>query len=151
MICPKCGAQNMDGVSFCGSCGASMASNVPFTPYVPQPNVYQPHVPLIAPKNWMTEAILVTVITFLCCCSPISLVLGIIAIIKANSVNDLFSRGIYDEANSNAEMAKKLTMWAGIVAAVYVVLFTVFYWLFLDAIINEAGGLEDLLNSMKEG
>ena len=32
MTCPKCGAQNMNGVTFCGSCGAQMAFSAPPPP-----------------------------------------------------------------------------------------------------------------------
>ena len=135
MNCPKCGAQNMDGVTFCGNCGARMESHISQAPETPQQNSpnndgavnqqplqqsqqqpyqQQPQQPyggqpggytytnpsggpsnggMVAPKNYMTESIIVTVISFLCCCSPISVVLGIIAIVKANNVNTEFERG----------------------------------------------------------
>lgn len=171
MICPKCGAQNMDGVTFCGSCGAQLASfTPPVTPeesqqsvnysqqqpsYGSQPNVDAFTTPLggpangglVPPKNYMTESILVTVISLLCCCSPISIVLGIIAIIKANNVNAEFSKGNIFEANSNADSAKKLALWAAIVAVITVILFYIAYFVFFAAIIKEAGGLEDFFRT----
>jgi len=160
MICPKCGSQNMDGVTFCGSCGAQLASYVPFQEapkqnysqqqFNQQPPVYGSYgsPSALPPKNWMTEAIIVTIVSFLCCCSPISWILGIIAIVKANSVNSEFARGNINEANSNAESAKKLTMWAAIIAVVFVILFYILYFAVFATMINQAGGLQELLNSM---
>jgi len=173
MICPKCGAQNMDGVTFCGSCGAQIQSYTPNTTVEPQQNVYnqvQQQPPsygnqtntgsyvtppvnpvnhgLIPPKNYMTEAIIVTLVTFLCCCSLISLILGIIAIIKANSVNDAFARGNYVQANSNADAAKKLTLWAAIIAIAFAVITTIVYFVIIGAGISELGGLEEILKNL---
>jgi len=176
MICPKCGAQNMDGVTFCGNCGGQLLSYSPITPEEPQQNEnysqqqpplygnsaegnsnYRSSVnpsgsssdsPTFPPKNYMTESIIVTVVTFLCCCSPISIILGIIAIVKANSVNSEFARGNYEGANSNANSAKKLTIWAAIVAVITVVLVLIFYVLIFASKISEMGGWQELLDSM---
>jgi Interferon-induced transmembrane protein. len=187
MICSKCGAQNIDGVTFCGSCGATMKSPVPPPmPETPQQNPWneggsnqqpppygqqqqpppygqqqqsygqqqpyntgQSQIPynggMVMPKDYMTESIVVTVITLLCCCSPISVILGIIAIIKANSVKTEFERGDMNAAISNSESAKKLTMWAVIIAVIYIVLGFILYFAFLGAIIAEAGGLDSFL------
>ena len=168
MNCTKCGAQNMDGVTFCGSCGAQIPQQ---TQGIPQQNIrsegagyyQQPygtgqqatsnstHVGnpinggMVPPKNYMVESIVVTVLSCLCCCSPISIVLGIIAIVKANSVNAEFERGNINEAFSNADTAKKLTIWAAIVAVVYVIIAAIAYVLFLSAIINEVGGLDSFM------
>ena len=152
MICPKCGAQNMDGVTFCGSCGAQLTSFTPPAPVVSQPadnyNQQQPYQQpqqpqpqqpyygsqmnvgvtggaLTPPKNYMTEAIIVTVVSFLCCSSLISLILGIIAIVKANNVNTEFAKGNFTEANRNAVAAKKLTIWAAVVAVLFVILIVI--------------------------
>ena len=159
MICSKCGTQNMDGVTFCGSCGALLASPVPSTP--PQQNSYdnqsqyqQPPLygtggyGMIPPKNYQTEAILVTVLSFICCCSPISVILGIIAIVKANNVKAAFSRGDYAEADNNAKSAKMLTIWAAVIAVAFYIICMIAYFLFFAAAINELGGWQELLNSM---
>ena len=186
MICSKCGAQNIDGVTFCGSCGATMKSPVPPPPptQTPQHNFqsegsYQQPPPygqqqtyntgqansgygsssyasplggpsnggMVMPKDYMVESIVVTVITFICCCSPISIVLGIIAIIKANNVKTEFERGNINEAISNSESAKKLTIWAGIIAVIFVIIGTVLYFSVVAAIISEAGGMDAFINS----
>ena len=181
MICPKCGAQNMDGVSFCGSCGAQMLSYTPITPEQPQQNAnysqqpqqqFQQQPPqyqqpqqspsysagsvgnsnydAFPPKNYQTEAIVVTIISFLCCCgSLISVILGIIAIVKANNVNTEFARGNYLAAKSNADAAKKLTIWAAIVSVVYVIIMLLVYVFIFSAAIAELGGWQEFVDSLK--
>lgn len=54
------------------------------------------------PKNWFTEAILVTLL-----CSPI---FGVIAIIYANKVEQRYYAGDYDGAVSSAKSAKMWTL-----------------------------------------
>jgi hypothetical protein len=165
MICPKCGAQNMDGVTFCGSCGAQMLSHIPPSTEAPQQNPTMPDYrqqlyfhqspPLqppysggmVPPKNYMTEAIIVTAISFLCCCSPISIILGIIAMVKAGNVNTEFARGNISEANSNADVAKKLTIWAAVVAVAFSIITWIVYSLFLATIFQQAGGWEEFIKS----
>jgi hypothetical protein len=179
----------MDGVTFCGSCGAQMEFPISQTPETPQQNFpddgvttqqpsqqqsYQqqaqpPDQPygggqpggynttpsggpssggMVPPKNYMTESIVVTVISFLCCCSPISVILGIIAIIKANNVNSEFERRNINEAISNADSAKKLTIWAAVIAVAFYIIIMIFYFVFWAAMINESGGFENFWDSM---
>jgi hypothetical protein len=83
---------------------------------------------MVPPKNYLTEAIIVTIVSFLCCCSPVSIILGIIAIVKANSVNSEFASGNMNEAIRNATAAKNLTLWAAILAVVfYIVWFIIVF------------------------
>ena len=94
----------------------------------------------------MTEAIIVTVVSFFCCCSsPISIILGIIAMVKASSASTEFARGNIFEANNNADAAKKLTMWAAIVSVVFVIIVWAAYFLFAASLIKNAGGIEEFL------
>ena len=58
--------------------------------------------PTTPPKNWMVEAVLVT----LCCCQP----LGIVALIKSNDVNVKYKQGDYAGAEKAAADAKKFVM-----------------------------------------
>jgi len=184
MICPKCGAQNMDGVTFCGSCGAQLLYTPP--PVEPQQNVsygqqqqyqqpqYQQQPPpygsgsagssnynaivtpsgnpsnsnAFPPKNYLTESVIVTILFIICCCSPISVILGIIAIIKANNVNQEFNKGNYAAAVSNSESAKKLSIWAVIVGIAFYVIVFILYVAFFAAIISEMGGWQELINSL---
>ena len=187
MICPKCSAQNMDGVTFCGSCGAQMASfTPPSTPVEPQqavnysqPQSYQQpqnqqqqpsygspaagnvnpnqftsplggtsNGGLVQPKNYLTEAIIVTVVSVLCCSSIISLILGIFAIIKANNVNTEFARGNIIEANKNADAAKKLTIWAAVIAVIMFILLIVLFFVILGAGFAGLGGFDEILKNL---
>lgn len=160
MICSKCGAQNMDGVTFCGSCGTRMEtpSQTQENPQAPssvggqQPVRTQPmsSAPLnggmVMPKDYMIESIIVTIISFLCCCSPVSVILGIIAIIKANNVKTEFECGNLSEAITHSESAKKLTIWAVIVAVVWYIISTIISFVFLMPIYKES--LDQMLNNM---
>ena len=170
MNCSKCGAQNIDGVTFCGNCGAKMES---IPPQIPEPtqnqqqsydarqmgsgsgnesNAYTaPAGPsnggMVPPKNYMVEAVIVTIVSFVCCCcSPISIILGIIAIVKANSVNSEYERGNISEAFSSADTAKKLTIWAAIISVIFALIIMVLYFIFFAAVVAEAGGWDALIN-----
>ncbi|MDR1121584.1 MAG: CD225/dispanin family protein [Dysgonamonadaceae bacterium] len=167
MNCPKCGMQNMDGITFCGNCGAQMTYQAPpqssqaspYQNYYGTPNSQQSSQPyqqsyaspeggmysggMIPPKNYMTESIIVTIVSFLCCCSPISIILGIIAIVKANNVNPEFERGNVNEAISEADTAKKLTIWAAVIAVAFSIIITIIYFAFMAAVIQDAGGFEN--------
>jgi hypothetical protein len=165
----------MDGVSFCGNCGAQMeqgstqASEAsresrqqqsyqqPKQPYGGQSGggytyTEPPGGPInggmVPPKNYMTESIVVTVISFLCCYSPISIVLGIIAIIKANNVNVEFERRNMSEALNNADSAKKLTLWAVIISVIFYIIYAIIICTFLAEAIKESGGLDNLFQDM---
>ena len=186
MNCPKCGAQNIDGVTFCGNCGAVMKPSPPLTtaapqqsppelvsgqsqeqPYNQQPPYsqtppYDPapgYVPaggaysmpmggpitggMVLPKNYMTESIVVTIITTLCCCSFISLILGIIAIINANNVDSEFQRGNFDRAIRNSNTAKNLALWAAIIAILLSIIKTI---LVVFYSIHKSEVFENMLN-----
>jgi hypothetical protein len=163
MNCPKCGTQNRDGVSFCGSCGAQIAYQAPpQSSQAPPPNYYgdppynqQPSQPFnapfnrgpyggsaIPPKDYLTESIIVTIISFLCCCSPVSIILGIIAIVKANNVKSEFERGNVNEAVDNADTAKKLTMWAAILSVVFYIVYMILYFAFFAVALRESGAFD---------
>ena len=74
---------------------------------MPYGQQYVPNV--LPPKNWMTESIIFTVLSVLCCCNPFALITGIIAIVNAGKVNGLFQRG---DALGAQEGAKQAKMWA---------------------------------------
>lgn len=62
----------------------------------------------IMPKTWLTESVLVTVLSCLCCCNVIGLITGIVSIVKANGVKTKFMAGDINGANANSSSAK---MW----------------------------------------
>jgi hypothetical protein len=152
MICSKCGANNIEGQTFCGSCGSPLESGISI-PAEPQDNYQKaektynadvtnayttpPGGPsnggMVKPKSYLTESIIVTVISAFCCCmmNPISLVLGIIGIVKANKVDSSFNTGNASEAIQNAEAAKKLVLWAVIIGVAGAILYAILnFWLF---------------------
>jgi uncharacterized membrane protein YbaN (DUF454 family) len=92
--------------------------------------------PPMKPKNWMTEAILVTVIPFCCLCSLLSL-LGIVAIVYANKVNTLYLTGRYGEAERASKDAK---MWVLIALAIAVawLIYMVISFIISGDVIREA-------------
>lgn len=84
----------------------------------------------IPPQNNMALAIVATVLAVVCCGiqSIVSLTLGIIAIVKANSVNQLFMSGRELEAMKAANSAKTLSI---ISICVTVVMFIIAFILML--------------------
>ena len=77
---------------------------------------------MMKPDNNMALAIFTTI----CCCLP----LGIVAIVKANSVNTLYLMKQYDAANQAAQEAKK---WS-IIGIVLSVVGSLIYFLFFGGL-----------------
>lgn len=86
--------------------------NQPYAPpqYGPETQRQQ-----VMPKTWLTESILVTVLSFLCLCNIIAAIPGIIAIFKANSVKTKFMQGDIQGANAASASAKKWMIIAAVV------------------------------------
>ena len=76
------------------------------------------------PDNHLVWAILSTVM----CCVP----LGIVAIIKASKVNDLWYQGRYEEAIKHAEDAKKWSIYSAV--SILAIFFLSFFFYFVVAI-----------------
>lgn len=78
--------------------------------------------PLTPPKNWLVEAILVTIF----CCQ----ILGIVAIVFAAQVNSKFASGDYAGAESASRDAAKWTKIAFLVGIAWVILcmLWIFFW-----------------------
>jgi hypothetical protein len=167
MFCSKCGAKNLEGVTFCGSCG-SLLENSTSTFVEPQDNYQKEEKSyrvddtgtftaapvggpsnggMVKPKSYQTEAIIVTVVSMICCGSIPSLIIGIIAIVKASKVDADFFSGNVHEAIQNSESAKKLTIWAAVIAVVWAIVISVLYFLVIAAAVSGAGGLEQLLEN----
>ena len=58
------------------------------------------------PNNWMVPSVIATVVGTLCCCNIISLITGIIAMVKAGKVNTLYAAGDHEGANVASNSAK---------------------------------------------
>lgn len=88
-------------------------------PYGQQPYGAQQYAPQgFPPKNWMTESIIFTVLSVICCCNPIALITGIIAIVNAGKVNPQHQMGNTIGATESAKTAK---MWALITLGILIV------------------------------
>ena len=59
------------------------------------------------PKNWLTESIIVTVLSALCCCNPVGILTGIYSIIKAYSSKNKYMRGDVTGSATDGNTAKK--------------------------------------------
>ena len=128
MFCQKCGIENSEDATYCVSCGeqlkkVSVNSNEPMVNLEKKNdifentnqgelkntnNVQQVRSPLV----W---SILVTVFgAFTCCClNPVSLVVGIIAILFSTKVDDKQRRGDFEGAKRDAKVATILN-WVGL-------------------------------------
>ena len=60
----------------------------------------------IMPKSWMAESVIITLISLLCCCNPISLITGIVAIVMASQVKGNFNRGDMADAERLSKNAR---------------------------------------------
>ena len=69
------------------------------------------------PDNNLVWAILCTIL----CCLP----LGIVAIVKATSVEKLWYQGRYAEAQKSSEDAKKYSIWGAALAVIGFVLYLI--------------------------
>jgi len=94
-------------------------------PYSSGPTTNQPYAQpqyqqtnQLMPKTWLTEAVILTVLSASCCCNPVALVTSIVAIFKANSVKSKFMRGDTMGANTTSKSAK---MWVLISIAIIVI------------------------------
>ena len=87
-------------------------------PYASNTNLNKPY----PPKTWMLEAILVT----LFCCLPF----GIVGIVFASKVNNLYAMGDYDGAKRASDNAKTWTLiafFAGILIWLSYIIITIFF------------------------
>ena len=91
--------------------------NQPYAPPQYGPSTNQP-TNQIMPKTWLTESILVTAASLLCCFNIVGLITGVLAIIKANGVKSKYMKGDVTGANNDSASAKK---WVLITVAVGVI------------------------------
>ena len=104
VFCSRCGAEYIDGSSYCSQCGSDLrpgqqpGSGSPTSTPVPS------HVP-----NYLAQAILVTIF----CCIPF----GIVAIAYAAQVNGKLETGDYAGALRTSNSAKTwcwVSLWVGL-------------------------------------
>jgi len=93
-------------------------TNQPYAQPQYGPNTNQPNQRQVMPKTWLTESIIVTVLSALCCCNPVGLLTGIFSIFKANSSKSKYTRGDATGSATDAASAKKwmiITIIIGVV------------------------------------
>ena len=113
-------------------------TNQPYAPPQYGPSNNQPQ--NMMPKTWLTESILATVASLLCCFNWVGLATGVFAIFNAFNVKSKYLKGDTTGANKNSSTAK-LFMLITIVVGVAWFVFQVF------RILNNP----DLLQQIQEG
>ena len=81
----------------------------------PPPPDASTDLPVVPPKSWLVESILVTCL----CCLP----LGVIGIVYAAKVDSAFASGRYDDALRHAHTAKTWTLWGFFVGFAFILLY----------------------------
>ena len=92
-------------------------TNQPYAPPQYGPSTNTPTNQMM-PKTWLTESILATAASLLCCFNIVGLITGVLAIFKANSVKSKFMKGDTTGANQDSASAKKwmlITIVVGVV------------------------------------
>ena len=92
-------------------------TNQPYAPPQYGPSTNTP-TNQVMPKTWLTESILATAASLLCCFNIVGIATGVLAIFKANGVKSKFMKGDTAGANQDSASAKK---WLLITVAVGVV------------------------------
>ena len=141
MFCPNCGANNPDTATVCAQCNQSIPqfsstpqpAPPPQPPAVATPGMVAPAVgqPQSQIPNYLTQSIIMTVVSVLCC-SLFSLPFSIIALINSNQVNSKAAMNDIAGAMAASKNAKLFNWIAfGIVMAnlllsiVYIILIAV--------------------------
>ena len=78
------------------------------SPYA-QPQYASNNVPSaggVMPKSWMAESVIITLLNLFCCCNPISLITGIVAIVMASQVKGNYKRGDMAGAERSSKNAR---------------------------------------------
>ena len=111
--CPECGKTVSNTVQQCPHCGYHLGNvqyQQPQQQYYQQPQ-QQGYIPHDKPDNNMAFAILCTIL-----CSPLC---GIVSIVYAAKVNDLWYAGKYDEARSAASTSRGWAIAGAIISIVF--------------------------------
>ncbi len=111
--------------------------NAAFTPAPPLPGVSAfSSGPLMAPKTWFAEAILVT----LFCCQPF----GVVGIVYAALVESAIASGNFPEAQRLSKQAAKWTKIAFFSGLAFMIIFGLFYATMLMTVLKNVPNLQSL-------
>jgi hypothetical protein len=145
MYCTVCGQQNAADARFCTNCGQQLSPQAAPPPQQPPSGSYptpQYGIPPYAPPgrrpvnipNYLVQAILVTILGFLCC-GLLPVIPGVVSIVYATQVNSKVERGDIGGASRDSQKAK---MWAWIafgVAWASALIWVVIYFLVIAAFV----------------
>ena len=95
--------------------------NQPYAPPQYGPSTNTPSNQMM-PKTWLTESILATAASLLCCFNIVGLITGVLAIFKANGVKTKFMKGDTAGANRDSASAKKWMIITIVVGVVWTVI-----------------------------
>lgn len=93
-------------------------TNQPYAPPQYGPSTNQP-TNQVMPKTWLTESVLVTAASLLCCFNIVGIITGVLAIFKANGVKNKFMKGDVTGANNDSASAKKWVLITVVVGVVW--------------------------------
>jgi hypothetical protein len=93
-------------------------TNQPYAPPQYGPSTNQP-TNQVMPKTWLTESVLVTAASLLCCFNIVGIITGVLAIFKANGVKSKFMKGDVTGANNDSASAKKWVLITVVVGVVW--------------------------------
>ncbi len=120
MFCKKCGKELPEETRFCPDCGSELTS-APSTTSTYQEGYAQP-------SNYLVLGIITTVL----CCVPF----GIVSIVFASKVDNLWNTGHKAEAIQNSEKAKRWAVAGMIVSAVVILIYLILMALVLVGAIS---------------
>ena len=125
MQCPKCNRNNPDDATQCANCAAELPTG-PLQPAQQMPQQpYAPASPRPVPNYVVWSVINIVLAPFLC--NPATLVLGIIAVVKAASANKKRAQADYQGAAGDANVAMILNT-VGSALLVVGLVFAVPFW-----------------------
>ncbi len=173
IFCPYCGMKNSGGDSNCAACGrplraltgqdnARTGAGGQYGAAQPgrQPppggyGQYQQYAPPGAPpqstlvqlKDYFIHNLIITIVSFICCCQPISFILGIIGMVISNSAKNKLSFGDINGAEDSANTAKIL-FYISLAFILISIIGSILYLFFVIGFSSFAGTFEGAMNNM---
>jgi predicted nucleic acid-binding Zn ribbon protein len=137
MLCPKCGAWMSDDSVFCSKCGESLSGEqretpptVELAPIQPEPeSTPQPQTATPKMQNYLTQNILLTVFSVICCLMH-ALPTAVTGLVFSAIAQGDMNRGEIEKAKQDIKIAR-IFMWISfgleIAAVVYLIISLIFF------------------------
>lgn len=176
VFCPYCGAKNNKGDNNCRACGrplrALTGQGTSYTPgsagagydamqsgrqqaggaYAPAYQQYgQPAPPQAAAEinDFFVPNLIMTIVSFVCCCQPISFILGIVGMVNGNSAKSKIAYGDINGAQDSANTSRIL-FFIGLAFLAVSIIGAILYVFFVIGIASASGEFEQLFQNMEE-